>query len=120
MENILARQADTPIASILDGTVADGAQVIVGGILASVTRRVNRNGEPWAAAQLEDLAAGVEVLFFPKTYSVVGVNVTESMPAARCTPERVARLKDVLARHPGPAGGTAVPGQRRPQTSTAT
>ncbi|HVE96153.1 MAG TPA: DNA polymerase III subunit alpha [Pseudonocardiaceae bacterium] len=151
VENILARQADTPIASILDGTVTDGAQVIVGGILASVTRRVNRNGEPWAAAQLEDLAAGIEVLFFPKTYSVVGVNVTEdtivlvkarvakrddrisliandlvvpdlaqasgpagigpastgqpvtvSMLAARCSPERVARLKDVLARHPGP------------------
>jgi DNA polymerase III subunit alpha len=115
-----------------------------------VTRRVNRNGEPWAAAQLEDLAAGIEVLFFPKTYSVVGVNVAEdlivlvkarvtkrddrisliandlvvpelaqpggsagggqpgagqpvtvSMLAARCSPERVAQLKDVLARHPG-------------------
>jgi DNA polymerase-3 subunit alpha len=152
VEHALARQADTPIASILDGTVSDGAQVIVGGILASVTRRVNRNGEPWAAAQLEDLAAGIEVLFFPKTYSVVGVNVAEdhivlvkarvtkrddrisliandllapdlvqpggsaggsgqpgagqpvtvSMLAARCSPERVAQLKDVLARHPGP------------------
>ncbi|HZD15151.1 MAG TPA: DNA polymerase III subunit alpha, partial [Pseudonocardiaceae bacterium] len=151
VEHALARQADTPIASILDGTVSDGAQVIVGGILASVTRRVNRNGEPWAAAQLEDLAAGIEVLFFPKTYSVVGVNVAEdhivlvkarvtkrddrisliandlvvpdlvqpggsaggsgqpgagqpvtvSMLAARCSPERVAQLKDVLARHPG-------------------
>ncbi|MGH3607876.1 MAG: DNA polymerase III subunit alpha [Pseudonocardiaceae bacterium] len=151
MEHALARQADTPIASILDGTVSDGAQVIVGGILASVTRRVNRNGEPWAAAQLEDLAAGIEVLFFPKAYSVVGVNVAEdhivlvkarvtkrddrisliandlvvpdlaqpggsaggggqpgagqpvtvSMLAARCSPERVAQLKDVLARHPG-------------------
>ncbi|MGH3988508.1 MAG: DNA polymerase III subunit alpha, partial [Pseudonocardiaceae bacterium] len=77
VEHVLARQSDTPIASILDGTVADGAQVIVGGILASVTRRVNRNGEPWAAAQLEDLAAGIEVLFFSKTYSVVGVNVAE-------------------------------------------
>ena len=150
VEHALARQADTPIASILEGTVSDGAQVIVGGILASVTRRVNRNGEPWAAAQLEDLAAGIEVLFFPKTYSVVGVNVAEdlivlvkarvtkrddrisliandlvvpelaqpggsagggqpgagqpvtvSMLAARCSPERVAQLKDVLARHPG-------------------
>ncbi len=77
VEHVLAKAADTPIASILDGTVTDGAQVIVGGILASVTRRVNRNGEPWAAAQLEDLAGGIEVLFFPKTYSVVGGNVAE-------------------------------------------
>ncbi|MGH3901187.1 MAG: DNA polymerase III subunit alpha, partial [Pseudonocardiaceae bacterium] len=76
-EHVLARQSDTPIASILDGAVNDGTQVIVGGILASVTRRVNRYGEPWAAAQLEDLAAGIEVLFFPKAYSVVGVNVAE-------------------------------------------
>jgi DNA polymerase-3 subunit alpha len=154
--NILTRAADTPISSILDGTVGEGAQVTVGGILASVTRRVNRNGEPWAAAQLEDLAAGIEVLFFPKTYSAIGPNVVEdaivlikarvakrddrisliandlmvpdlsqahpvrgaaadrtgtpdttqpvtvSMPATRCTPERVAQLREVLARHPGP------------------
>jgi DNA polymerase III subunit alpha len=76
-EHILAHQADTPITSIMDGTVADGAQVIVGGILTCVTRRVNRNGEPWAAAQLDDLATGIEVRFLPKIYSVVGVNVAE-------------------------------------------
>ncbi len=141
VEHVLATQSDTPIPAILDGTIAEGAQVVVGGILASVTRRVNKNGEPWAAAQLEDLAGGIEVLFFPKTYSVVGGAVAEdavvlvkgrvnrrddrtsliandlvvpdlsttrsaapvkvSMLAARCTPERVAQLKDVLARHPG-------------------
>jgi DNA polymerase-3 subunit alpha len=77
VEHILAHQADTPIASIMDGTVADGAQVIVGGILTSVTRRVNRNGEPWAVAQLDDLAAGIEVRFLPRIYSAVGVNVAE-------------------------------------------
>ncbi|MGH7750633.1 MAG: DNA polymerase III subunit alpha, partial [Candidatus Dormibacteria bacterium] len=77
LEHVLARQTDTSITSIRGGVMDDGAQVIVGGILASVTRRVNRNGEPWAAAQLEDLAAGIEVLFFPTTYSVVGVNVAE-------------------------------------------
>ncbi|MGH3692437.1 MAG: DNA polymerase III subunit alpha [Pseudonocardiaceae bacterium] len=77
VEHILARRADTPIAPIRDGTVAEGAEVIVGGILAGVTRRVDRTGEPWAVAQLEDLAAGIEVFFFPKTYAVVGVNVAE-------------------------------------------
>lgn len=44
-----------------------------------MSRRVNRNGEPWAATQLEDLAAGTEVLFFPQTYPVVGVNVAEDV-----------------------------------------
>ncbi|MGH3993168.1 MAG: OB-fold nucleic acid binding domain-containing protein, partial [Pseudonocardiaceae bacterium] len=141
VEQVLAAQSDTAIPAILDGSVTDGAQVTVGGILASVARRVNRNGEPWASGQLEDLTGGIEVLFFPKTYSVVGMNVAEDaivlikarvarrddrislivndlvapdlaaaradqpvrviMPAARCTPPLVARLRDVLGAHPG-------------------
>ncbi len=114
VEHILARQSDTLIASILDGIVTDGAQVIVGGILASVTRRVNRNSEPWAVAQLEDLATGIEVLFFPKTYSVVGVNVAEDaivLVKARVTTrdDRVSLIANDLvvpdlAQASGPAG----------------
>ncbi|MPZ67434.1 MAG: DNA polymerase III subunit alpha [Pseudonocardiaceae bacterium] len=114
VEHVLATQADTPIASILDGTVADGAQVIVGGILASVTRRVNRNGEPWAAAQLEDLAGGIEVLFFPKTYSVVGVNVAEDaivLVKARVTnrDDRLSLIANDLVVPDLSAAGTAGP-----------
>ena len=119
-----------------------GAQVTVGGILAGVNRRVNKNGEPWASAQIEDLAGGIEVLFFPRCYQVVGVDVAEdaivlvkarvnrrddrvsliandlavpelaapgeaglpfkvSMRTELCTPERVAKLKEVLTHHPG-------------------
>ncbi len=77
VEQVLSAKADTPIPNILDGSVADGAQVTVGGILAGVNRRVNKNGEPWASAQLEDLAGGIEVLFFPRCYQVVGVDVAE-------------------------------------------
>jgi DNA polymerase-3 subunit alpha len=68
VERVLEVQSDTAIATILEGNLPDGAQVTVGGILASVTRRVNKSGESWASAQLEDLAGGIEVLFFPKTY----------------------------------------------------
>jgi DNA polymerase-3 subunit alpha len=77
VEHVLAAQADTQIPPILEGSVADGTPVVVGGILASVNRRVNKNGEPWASAQLEDLVGGIEVLFFPKTYSVIGISVAE-------------------------------------------
>jgi len=141
VEQVLAQQADSSIASILEGSIPDGTQVTVGGILASVTRRVNRNGEPWASGQLEDLVGGIEVLFFPKTYSVVGMSVAEDaivlvkarvakrddrisliandlvvpdlstagtnqpvrviMPAVRCTPPLVSKLRDVLGSHPG-------------------
>jgi DNA polymerase-3 subunit alpha len=75
--HLLANQVDTQLPAILDGDVAHDAQVQVGGILAAVNRRVNKNGLPWASAQLEDLTGGIEVLFFPQTYSVFGAEVTD-------------------------------------------
>lgn len=141
LEQALAAKSDTSIADIVEGSVAEGAQVTVGGILANVNRRVNKNGEPWASAQIEDLAGGIEVLFFPRAYQVVGVDVAEdaivlvkarvnkrddrvsliandlavaelatgeaglpikvSLRTDQCTPERVAKLKEVLTHHPG-------------------
>ncbi|MFB7724220.1 MULTISPECIES: DNA polymerase III subunit alpha [unclassified Nocardia] len=77
VEHVLAAQSDTQIPTILDGDVKDGQQVTIGGIFASVTRRVNKNGLAWASAQLEDLSGGIEVLFFPQSYSVYGMDVTE-------------------------------------------
>nr|WP_277350793.1 DNA polymerase III subunit alpha [Rhodococcus sp. HNM0569] len=77
IEHVLTAQSDTAIPTILEGDVKDGTQVTVGGILASVNRRINKNGLTWASAQLEDLSGGIEVLFFPQAYSVYGMDVTE-------------------------------------------
>ena len=75
--HLLAAQADTAIPTILEGSVANDTQVRIGGILASVNRRVNKNGMPWASAQLEDLTGGIEVMFFPQTYSLVGAEIAD-------------------------------------------
>nr|WP_324192997.1 DNA polymerase III subunit alpha [Nocardia transvalensis] len=76
--HVLAAQADTQIPALLDGDVEDGTQVVVGGILAAITRRVNKKtGLPWATAQLADLTGSIEVLFFPQTYSLYGTDVVE-------------------------------------------
>ena len=75
--HLLATQVDTAIPAILDGDVPNDTQVRVGGILASVNRRVNKNGLPWASAQLEDLTGGIEVLFFPQTYSTFGAEIAD-------------------------------------------
>ena len=77
--HLLSAQVDTQIPAILDGDVANDAQVVVGGILASVNRRVNKNGLPWASAQLEDLTGGIEVLFFPQTYSLFGAEIADDV-----------------------------------------
>ncbi|MCV7398985.1 DNA polymerase III subunit alpha [Mycobacterium fragae] len=75
--HLLSTQVDTAIPAILDGDVPNDAQVRVGGILASVNRRVNKNGMPWASAQLEDLTGGIEVMFFPHTYSAYGAEIVD-------------------------------------------
>ncbi|AEF36180.1 DNA polymerase III alpha subunit DnaE1 [Mycolicibacter sinensis] len=75
--HLLAAQVDTAIPAILEGDIASDTQVRVGGILASVNRRVNKNGLPWASAQLEDLTGGIEVMFFPQTYSAYGAEVVD-------------------------------------------
>ncbi|WP_264001145.1 DNA polymerase III subunit alpha [Mycolicibacterium gadium] len=75
--HLLSAQVDTAIPAILDGDVANDTQVRIGGILASVNRRVNKNGLPWASAQVEDLTGGIEVLFFPQTYSTFGAEIAD-------------------------------------------
>lgn len=140
VEHVLTSHADTALAEILAGGVEDGANVTVAGILTAVSPRTNKQGAPWAIATIEDLEAGIEVLFFPKTWlevqdkvardqivvvkgrisrrddtpSIFGSEVTipeltegprgpvlVSMPAARCTPPVVERLREVLGSHPG-------------------
>ncbi|MDF0532161.1 DNA polymerase III subunit alpha [Tsukamurella sp. 8F] len=77
IEHVISAQTDTPIPAILDGDIKDGTQVTVGGILASVNRRVNKNGAPFASAQIEDLSGGIEVFFFPQAYAAFGAEVVE-------------------------------------------
>lgn len=69
-ERILRAHAPKPIAQILDEAPKEG-EIVVSGMIASVDRRVNKNGEPWAIVVVEDLDASIEVLFFPKSYSVL-------------------------------------------------
>ncbi|MEX0579913.1 MAG: DNA polymerase III subunit alpha [Mycobacterium sp.] len=75
--HLLAAKVDNAIPAILGGDVANDVQVRVGGILASVNRRVNKSGIPWASAQLEDLTGSIEVMFFPQTYSLVGAEIAD-------------------------------------------
>ncbi len=50
----------------------DGAVVTIGGIVAAITRRYTRAGEPMLYFQLEDLQASVEVVAFPRMVAEAG------------------------------------------------
>jgi len=85
VEHILASGTDCSVAQLLSsaadeaergaaergarGGRGDSQPVTVGGILSGVQRKVTRQGNPWAAATLEDLEGAIEVLFFPATYA---------------------------------------------------
>ena len=75
VEHVIAAHVDTPISGIIDKD--DGASVVVGGLLSSVTRRVTKQGNAWAAVQLEDLEGSVEVMFFPATYQLAAIHLVE-------------------------------------------
>jgi DNA polymerase-3 subunit alpha len=78
LEQLLYSSADTTIAALNeDGAVPDGQIVTLAGILTGVQRRITKQGRAWASATLEDLAGGVEALFFPNTYEVVGQYIAE-------------------------------------------
>lgn len=63
-----ALEGATPIATVIEGGVEEGESVIVAGILSAVSRKTNRAGQPWAVCTLEDLAAGIELVCFARTY----------------------------------------------------
>ena len=57
--------------------LSDRANVTVGGLVASITRRWTRNGDPMIFFQLEDLEGSVEVVAFPRTVNDYGQAVIE-------------------------------------------
>ena len=75
VEHLIASAVDCPVSALADKD--DGANVIVGGILSSVTRKVTKQGNAWALVQLEDLEGAVEVMFFPATYQLAAVHLVE-------------------------------------------
>ncbi|MFF5083109.1 DNA polymerase III subunit alpha [Actinoplanes sp. NPDC000266] len=78
LEQLLQNAADTTIAALNEeGSVPDGQVVTLAGILTGVQRRITKQGRAWASATLEDLAGGVEALFFPNTYEVIGQFIAE-------------------------------------------
>ncbi|MCW2665495.1 MAG: polymerase alpha subunit [Frankiales bacterium] len=75
VEHLIAAAVDCSVSAIADRE--DGSTVTVGGILSSVTRKVTKQGNAWALAQLEDLEGGVEVMFFPASYQSAAVHLVE-------------------------------------------
>ena len=69
-QRILERNRDLSIAELLASGRTEG-DVRVAGLISAVDRRINKKtGSPWAIVTIEDLDASIEVLFFPRVYSL--------------------------------------------------
>ncbi|MDQ3146553.1 MAG: DNA polymerase III subunit alpha, partial [Actinomycetota bacterium] len=83
VEHLLTRRADCTIAELREGTgpaatVAGGSDVrTVGGVVTNLARKYTRKGELMAVFVLEDLAAAIEVMVFPKTMAEHGSKLAE-------------------------------------------
>lgn len=77
-EDALDAQVDTPLTTVLSRELPNKKEVKIGGIISSVDRRVDRNGNTWVIATLEDQhGAQVELLVFAKTYQMVAPQIVE-------------------------------------------
>jgi DNA polymerase-3 subunit alpha len=71
IEGLLARMCDVPLAGLK--TKAPGEFVTIGGLVASLNKRVTRRGDIMVLLDLEDLSgAAVEVVVFARTYQQFG------------------------------------------------
>ena len=60
------------------GELADGQNVSVCGIIASIKKKTTKNNTQMAFLSIEDMYGSLEVIVFPKTYTVVSNMLQES------------------------------------------
>jgi DNA polymerase-3 subunit alpha len=100
IEHVLARSADTPIASLTsaspeDGGKPEGTTVTIAGLITGLATKRTKKGDLWAIATVEDLEGAIECLFFPSTYMTVS---TMLRPDVVCAVRgRVNRRDDVVS-----------------------
>ncbi len=78
IEHILAQHAQASISSLAseDGA-ADGDFVTLAGLITGISLKRTKNGDPYARVLIEDMAASVEVVFWPKSYMTVSTMLAE-------------------------------------------
>lgn len=81
LEQVLEQYADNTISSVLDDDgPADGSFVKISGLITSLERRVAKtSGNPYARAEVEDLAASIDVMFFGRVYEPISTIIAEDL-----------------------------------------
>ncbi|SDW78651.1 DNA polymerase-3 subunit alpha [Amycolatopsis xylanica] len=76
-ERLLRHHAPRPLGAIVADPPPSDGEVVLAGLITALDRKVNKRGEPWAIATVEDLDASIEVLFFPRAYLLYAAELAE-------------------------------------------
>ena len=80
VEHVLSGASDCSIAQLMaDESRPEGASVTIAGMISGLSRKMTKNGNPWAIVTVEDLEGSVEVMFFPQTYQTVSTVLAEDL-----------------------------------------
>ena len=71
LEHVLAAERDIAISSLMADDGPREGQYAICGMITQVTRKQTKKGDYWAIITVEDLEASIEVLLFPKVYTLV-------------------------------------------------
>ncbi|MGN6162687.1 MAG: DNA polymerase III subunit alpha [Marmoricola sp.] len=98
LDHVLATIADSTIGALLaDEERKDGDTVTIAGLVTAVQRKVTKRGDPWALVTIEDLEGAVDVLMFPKAYTLAAGLLRED--AVLSVKGRISRSKEQLELH---------------------
>ncbi|MFJ6026488.1 DNA polymerase III subunit alpha [Pseudarthrobacter sp. NPDC092424] len=81
LEGVLSQHAEQTITSVLgeDGP-QDGAIITIAGMITSLSRRIAKaSGNAYARAEVEDLGASIEVMFFGQVYGPIASVLAEDL-----------------------------------------
>lgn len=81
-ERVLRKHSSQSIAALLNEAATVSGDVEIAGMIVSIDRRVNKQGEPWAMLTVEDLDASIQVMMFARTYAAYAESLTNDAVVA--------------------------------------
>jgi len=75
LEHVLDKERDISIGELISEDGPREGQYAIAGMITQVTRKQTKNGDYWAIISVEDLEASVDVLLFPKVYTLVSTQL---------------------------------------------
>ncbi|WP_430295026.1 DNA polymerase III subunit alpha [Sinomonas sp. B1-1] len=81
LEGVLGASAEVDISTLIaDDGPSDGTIVTIAGMITSLSRRISKSsGNPYARAEVEDLGASIEVMFFGQVYGPIAAVLAEDL-----------------------------------------